>query len=148
MAAGVLPWCVACCLLVATPNSVDAEQWAPLASGGPAVEIFVDTGSIRAVDIGVFEVRLLYDRLAVPPQDDVGGDGGIRISRNRRIDVIRIRCQDMSYEIVESCWGDEFGNWRRGSLGEHRHPPGWRYGIEPQTAQAAARDLVCATLPP
>jgi len=146
MAAGVLPWCVACCLLVATPNSAGAEQWAPLASGGSAVEIFVDTGSIRAVDIGVFEVRLLYDRLAVLPRDDV--DGRVGISRNRRIDVIRIRCQDMSYEIVESWLGDEFGNWRQPSLSEYRHPPGWRYGIEPQTAQAAPRDFVCATLPP
>jgi len=146
MAAGVLPWCVAWCLLVATLNSAGAEQLAPLASGGPAVEIYVDTESILAVDSGVFEIRLLYDRLAVPPRDDV--DGGVGISRNRRIDVIRIRCQDMSYEIVESWLGDKFGNWRQGSLGEYRHPPGWRYGIEPQTAPAAARDLVCATLPP
>jgi hypothetical protein len=146
MVADVLPCCVACCLLVATPCSVGAEQWALLAGGGPAVEIFVDTESVRAVDIGVFEVRLLYDRLAVPPRDEV--DGGVGISRNRRIDVIRIRCQDMSYEIVESWLGDAFGNWRQPRLSEYRHPPGWRYGIEPQTAPAAARDLVCATLPP
>lgn len=66
----------------------------------------------------------------------------------KKIRVIRIRCRDMSFEEAGVWIGEPIGSWRQLPLMEFAHPPGWRYGIAPSTAEAAARDLVCATVPP
>jgi len=71
-----------------------------------------------------------------------------RLLTSKRITVIRIRCSDQSYEEVAVWVGDFPGRGRQLQLWEFRHPPGWRYDIGSSNAVAAARDLVCATVPP
>jgi hypothetical protein len=98
----------------------------------------------------VFEIRLMYEpvtwacvRRGQDGECDAYPD---RLLLSKRITIIRIRCQDMSFEEVAVWVGDAFGSWRQLPLMEFRHPPGWRYGIAPSTAVAAAHDLVCATV--
>jgi hypothetical protein len=136
------------CALAAMPAAVPAQQWAPLARA-PGAEIYFDPGSIREVDPGVFEIRLFTDAIgAACLRRDRDGDCDPAFLLARRIAVIRIRCQDMTYHVVEMWMGDAFGNWRQPSLMEYRHPLGWRYEIAPFTVEGIARDLVCATVPP
>lgn len=135
------------CALAAMPAAVPAQQWAPLARA-PGAEIYFDPGSIREVDPGKFEIRLFTVSVgAACLRLDRDGDCDL-VPPFKRIAVIRIRCQDMTYEVVEMWMGGVFGNWRQPSLSEYRHPPGWRYEIAPFTVEGIARDLVCATVPP
>jgi len=115
-------------------------------------DVYFDAESIREVDPGVFEIRLMYDPITWGcARRDRDGDCDVepdRLLTSRRITVIRIRCSDQSYEEVAVWVGDVPGTWRPLPLMEFRHPPGWRYAIGSSTAVAAARDLVCATIPP
>lgn len=107
---------------------------------------------MREVGPGVVAIRLMYDPVAWTcvrrgrdGECDVYPD---RLLRSKRIVEIRIRCSDQSYEEVAVWVGDSPSSGRQLQLWEFRHPPGWRYDIAPSTAVAAARDLVCATVPP
>ena len=123
----------------------------PLARG-PGVEISFDPGSIREVDARVFEIRLFYEGPSATCvwvwRDRYDGSVCGSMFTTKRIAVIRIRCHDMTYLLVDMWIGDVAGNWQQLEATAYRHPPGWRYDIVPSTAEAAARDLVCATLPP
>jgi len=142
------------CVLVAMSQVAAAQPWSPLVRESLAVvisEVFFEPQSIREIDPGVFEIRLLYEPIAWTCMRR-GQDGECdvypdRLLRSKRVTMIRIRCQDMSFEEV-AVWLGDFGNWWQLPLSEFRHPPGWRYDIAPSTAVGAARDLVCATVPP
>lgn len=129
-----------------------AQPWLPLVRESRAnvtADVFFEAQSIKEIDPGVFEIRLMYDPVALTcvrrnrdGECDVGPDP---LLAPKRITVIRIRCWDQSYEEVGMWVGDRLGNWRQLWLTDFRHPPGWRYDIASSTAVAAARDLVCAT---
>lgn len=143
------------CALGALPRAAAAQPWLPLVRESRAeviAEVFFEAQSIREVDPGVFELRLMYEPVAwICLRRDRDGDcidEPDLLLMSKRITVIRIRCRDMSYEEVAVWVGGFPGGWRQLSLMEFRHPPGWRYGIASSTAVAAARDLVCATVPP
>jgi hypothetical protein len=141
------------CALGALPQVSAAQPWLPLVRESRAeviADVFFEAHSIREVDPGVFEIRLMYEPVAwTCVRRDRDGECDVHpdhLLRSYRITVIRIRCRDMSYEEVAMWVGP--GIWRQLSLMEFRHPPGWRYSIAPSTAVGAARDLVCATVPP
>lgn len=137
------------------PTIAAAQPWSPLVRehrGMVVADVYFDAQTIREIDPGRFEIRLMYEpvswacvRRGRDGDCDVEPD---RLLTSRRITVIRIRCWDMSYEEVAVWVGDFPGTWRQLQLLEFRHPPGWRYEIAASTAEAAARDLVCATVPP
>ena len=147
--------CAFGCALGALPGVAAAQPWLPLVRESRAeviAEVFFDALSIREVDPGVFEIRLMYEPVAWTCVRR-GRDGECdaepdRLLTSRRITVIRIRCWDMSYEEVAVWVAGSSGSWRQLPLMEFRHPPGWRYDIAVSTAVAAASDLVCATVPP
>lgn len=143
------------CALAALPVVVAAQPWSPLVRESRTLvisEVFFEAQSIREVDPGVFEIRMMYEPVTVLClRRDRDGDCEAEpnpLLRSVRITVIRIRCSDQSYEEVAVWVVGPSGTWRQLSLTEYRHPPGWRYGIAPSTAVGAARDLVCATVPP
>jgi hypothetical protein len=112
-------------------------------------DVFFEAQSIREVDPGVFEIRLMYEPIGwACVRRGSEGECEVWPDRRKRIMDIRLRCQDMSYEEVAGWVYVGFGNWRQLPLTAFRHPPGWRYHIAHSTAVAAARDLVCATIPP
>ncbi len=144
------------CALGALPPVAAAQPWAPLVReyfAGVTADVHFETHSIREINPGVFEIRLLHEPVAwACLRRDRDGDCIIEpdpLLLSTRITVIRIRCWDMSFEEVE-VWVRDFGlgGWRQLRAMDFRHPPGWRYDIAPWTAVAAARDLVCATVPP
>jgi len=144
------------CALVAWPRTTEAQPWSPLVReslGVVVAEVYFETHSIRETSPGLFEIRLLYEPVAwTCLRRDRDGDCDRHpdsLLTSSRITTIRIRCQDMSFEEV-AIWVRDFGlgGWRQLPLSEFRRPPGWRYDIAPWTAVAAARDLVCATVPP
>ena len=143
------------CVLGAMSQVVAAQPWSPLVRESRTLvisEVFFEAESIREVDPGVFEIRMLYKPVIVAClRFDRDGDCEVEpdpLLRSVRITVIRIRCSDQSYEEVAVWVIGPSNTWRQLSLMEYRHPPGWRYGIAPSTAVGAARDLVCATVPP
>jgi hypothetical protein len=144
------------CALCAVPRTAAAQPWSPLVReyrGVAASDVYFEAHSIWEPALGTFEIRLLYEPVAwVCLRRDRDGDcidESDRSLLSTRIRVIRIRCQDMSFEEVE-VWVRDFGlgGWRQLRAMDFRHPPGWRYDIAPGNSVATARDLVCATVPP
>jgi hypothetical protein len=140
-------------VLGACPRVVAAQPWLPLVRESRAqviAEVFFEAQSIREIDPGVFEIRLLYDPVASTcVRRNRDGECAVdpdRLLASKRITVIRIRCGDMSYEEVAMWVGGPLG-WQQLWAMDFRNPPGWRYNIASSTAVAAARDLVCVTVP-
>lgn len=147
--------CALGCALAAVPVVVAAQPWSPLVRESRTLvisEVFFEAESIREVDPGVFEIRMMYEPVTVAClRRDRDGDCEAEpnpLLRSVRITLIRIRCSDQSYEEVAVWVVGPSGTWRQLSLMEYQYPPGWRFGIAPSTAVGAARDLVCATVPP
>jgi len=125
--------CAFGCALGALPAAAAAQPWLPLVRESRAeaiAEVFFDAQSIREVDPGVVEIRLMYAPVAWTcvrrgwdGERDVYPD---RLLTSRRITVIRIRCSDQSHEEVAVWVGDFPGSGRQLQLWEFRHPPGWR----------------------
>lgn len=143
------------CALGTLPLVVAAQPWSPLvreSRAGATADVFFEAQSIREIDPGVFEIRLMYEPVAWvcvrPDRDGVCDVDPDRFFWYKKIRVIRIRCRDMSFEESGVWIVEPIGSWRQLPLMEFEHPPGWRYGIAPSTAEAAARDLVCTTVPP
>jgi hypothetical protein len=143
------------CALAALPQVSAAQPWLPLVRESRAeviAEVHFEAQSIREVEPGVFEIRLMYEPVAWTcvrrgrdGECDVHPD---RMLMSKRITVIRIRCSDQSYEEVGVWVGGFTGSWRQLQLWEFRHPPGWRHDIAASSAVAAARDLVWSTVTP
>lgn len=142
------------CALGALSLVVAAQPWSPLVRESRTrviAEVFFEAHSIREVDPGIFEIRLLYKPVATCLRRDPDGDCDVEpdyLHMIPRITLIRIRCSDMSFEEVTVWVVGPPSGWRQLSLMEFQHPPGWRYDIGSSNAVAAARDLVCATVPP
>jgi hypothetical protein len=142
------------CALGALSQVVAAQPWSPLvreSRTGVITDVLLEAQSVREIDPGVFEIRLMYEPVAWAcvrrGQDGECDDYPDRLLLSKRIAIIRIRCRDTSFEEVAMWVGDAFGNWRQLPLMEFRHPPGWRYDIATSTAVSAAHHLVCATVP-
>jgi hypothetical protein len=143
------------CALGALPGVAAAQPWSPLVReyrGMVVADVYFDAQAVREIEPGRFEIRLMYEPVTwACVRRDRDGDCDVepgRLLTSRRITVIRIRCWDMSYEEVTVWVAGSSGSWQQVPLLEFRHPPGWRYDIGTSTAVAAARDLVCATVPP
>jgi hypothetical protein len=140
--------------LVATSGPTIAQPWVELGRE-ISCTVWFHPPSIRKVDPDLIEIRLLYEGPGAPGSaDDWPRVRGCDI----RIETVRIRCADKTYqitEILEIKPGNAplqadgvFPSWGpRDPRGWH-YPPGWRRDVQPATTYAAVHATVCATAPP
>lgn len=137
-------------VLAASPAAAEAQDWVELGREA-ACTIALEPQSVRATDPGVFEMRLLFEGRCATANPTLSN---FRMYTGTRMEVVRIRCGDRSYQIMET-WDftseigigetdtDRIGGWRkRGASNQHR-PPSWRFDILPSTGYAAAYMQAC-----
>jgi len=141
--------------LVATSGPLVAQSWVELGRE-ISCTVWFDPQSIRKVDPDVIEIVLLYEGPVAPGWED---DHRPRVwGCDLRIETVRIRCGDKSYqitEILEMGPGNTplqadgvFPSWRPRDRRAWFYPPGWRRDVHPATTYAAVHAAVCATTPP
>jgi hypothetical protein len=142
-------------VLAASPAVATIPPWVELGRE-PACTVALDPQSVRAIDPGVFEMRLLFEGVC-----STGNPSLSRFSMytGTRMEVVHIRCADRSYRIMET-WDlapqigigetetDRIGGWRRRRAIDQHYPPGWRFDIPPATGYAAALAHTCGTSVP
>lgn len=139
-------------LLAASPAAATTLPWVELGREA-ACTIAVDPQSVRAIDPGVFEMRLLFEGTCSTGNPSLSG---FWMYTGTRMEVVHIRCDDRSYRIMET-WDlaphidiretetDRIGGWRKRRAMDQHYPPGWRFDIPPGTGYAAAFAYTCGT---
>jgi hypothetical protein len=141
-------------VLVAMSGPSVAQSWVELGRE-ISCTVWFDPQSIRKVDPDVIEILLLYEGPVAPGwEDDRPRVRGCDI----RIETVRIRCGDKTYqitEILEIGPGNAplqadgvFPSWRPRDRRGWYYPPGWRRDIQPATTYAVVHAAVCASTPP
>ena len=141
-------------VLVATSGPSVAQSWVELGRE-ISCAVWFDPQSIRKVDPDVIEILLLYEGPGAPGwADDWPRVWGCDV----RIETVRIRCADKTYqimEILEMGPGNAplqphgvFPSWRPRDRRAWFYPPGWRRDAHPASAYATVHATVCATAPP
>lgn len=142
-------------VLAASPAAATTPSWVELGREA-ACTIALDPQSVRAVDPGVFEMRLLFEGVCSTGNPSLSDFG---MYTGTRMEVVHIRCDDRSYRIMET-WDltpqigigetetDRIGGWRKRRAMDQHYPPGWRLDIPPATGYAAAFAYTCGTSVP